>query len=183
MTFLGSFETKGGPVCISPSSLAKQWTGIDGDYDQLVRKKYSEMIDSVTGVRGVEYLLFVTETGNFQVLQGDQSFTLFEIRYAANAEVVARMDFSRSVSDSPLRQVKQFGGLLFLFDSALPGEEIKLRGPGVQCSFPQPKYNVPDVVAIEVPVGTWSIFPMQYKTKATYVRGVHFQYILSPARE
>ena len=182
MRYLCTIYTEGGPVAMLPQSRLPLWDGgrdyfhaigLDG-YSNVLRR-FKRACDVVT----VQH----ESDGNFHVFASRTRFAVLSETYANEEHDLIRKlpALSQWYTPKPAARFKRFCGRVAVFDAALPGRSVRLRGAGFeQILYDEhhPDYQSAAVIAVER--GEWVLREVYCKQPDVSFSGVVLRHVYEP---
>ena len=176
MKYLGRFSTNGAPVCIATAAQAGEWTGIEGDYWNLINSPSEGWLSTFRAANGMDYLFFNLESDHYLVFQDEKAFLIVNVMYAARSYRMEDSDavLSRHVDEDPLLALPTFGGQIILFDASLGHKELE-RCHQMHIGVTHHSTHPLSVVVLSIPLGTWQAYLTTFKDRNVSLCGVLFR--------
>lgn len=181
MHYLCSIYTEGGPVAVLPHRRLPLWDGgrdyfhaiglpVDGFSNVLRRFKRAGDVLTVQHESDGNYHLFASRT-RFAVLS--------EIYANEGHELTRRLPaLAKWYTNKPAVRLKQFGGRVAVFDAALPGRSVRLRGMGFeQILYDEHHSDYYSAAVIAVERGEWELREVYCKQPDVSFSGVVLRHV------
>ena len=160
----GTVVTEGRPLCIALAESVPSWSGMPVDTEETPLSDIGAPIATFVNEDGVRFALLQLITGRCEVLASGEEIALVEVVEAPEDYDLedGLLDFEGVAVQANVLRLGRFGGPVFLFDAARPGEEIQTGGEDRAESEDEDR---PDpvapathgVVRLEVSTGCWSV--------------------------
>lgn len=178
MKCLGNFITAGGPVCIGDLSYARFWTGIHGDYNDMIRylKNKRDRVLSYKSNSGHDFVLLSMESDLFTIYQSDNSFYVMNILFrddSVNLNSICNQ-VAESADKSRLIIEQYLGAHVVVFDSSISGGDIGLGFVGSECSYDNDAGAIPDTTVLGIAEGIWDVYPAGLRREEFRLEGAAF---------
>jgi hypothetical protein len=158
---------------------AKLWTGVEGDYWDLIDSTLpGKILHSFRGRAGIRYLFYLSESQCFGILWENLQFAIIEMVYAPSGFTVAHWELGNEdyATDPELATLKSFGGSVVIFDASLVGRDLSITSPGVVPTPPFTDEHGSNTALVQVQTGSWHVFKLRHERSDLLLQGLVFQH-------